>query len=172
MKQTPTRFLASLLLVALAGCAVSPERCDPKVVNNVFQSHLCDAAFQQRIADLEARIATVRAEHRVTEAESAALRREARALANDRQKLRMDMDRTQLQLAAQTAELNRLRADTTARRKVITAMRQKLSEAKQALAQLDDGERASAQRIAQLKAEIQAKQDTYIALTKLYRQVE
>ncbi|MCB1769879.1 MAG: hypothetical protein KDJ31_09330 [Candidatus Competibacteraceae bacterium] len=172
MKIPSTRLIAGLVPAFLAACAMTPERCNPNRVDNVFQSALCQDMFQQRIANLEQKIQSVRDEHRATEAETDRYLKDARSLAANRARLQMDLDRMQLQLSGQAARVAGLKQHTEEQKRLVTAMNRELSDARAELAKLGTNERVSAQRIARLKAEIKSKQDTYTALTKLYEAVE
>jgi chromosome segregation ATPase len=123
----PLALVASL---ALAACGLTPEECDPNVVDDVFTSGACQigGVNDRRVESLEAEVEAKVAAYRLTVAETEALEAEAASLSADRQawaarraglqrqldRLTLRLDAAQVATAEDEARLDALRAELAA----------------------------------------------------------
>lgn len=95
--------------VSLAGCAATPEACDPTVVRSVGQSLGCQVsgANRTRVDEIQARVDATIADYQLERSRLAQLEAEAAGLAADETAWRLEqarvtagLDRLQLRLAS------------------------------------------------------------------------
>ena len=143
--------------MALAGCAVTAEDCDPSQVSSVLTAGACQVSgvSDQRVQSLQAEVDRKVAAYQLARAETQQLQSESQALAADRAtwegrvgEMERDLDRLELRLSGLRAS----NADDEVR---LRALQNELAETRRQLDAATVDERATQAEIEQLTVEVE-----------------
>ncbi len=138
-------------VLLMAGCAATPDECDPSQVGNVVKAAGCawGGGYAARQADLAHEVETRVAAYRLSQEEVARLKAEARRLGGDQEAWRGRLAAMNSESARLRLELNASRTSSERSRARVDALRR---EARNLQSRLDQANAASSATVAEIQA--------------------